>query len=287
MLKPKRDKVSFIGIGASLAPALLYSYIKAHPQVITPTEETDFFSNTKIYAEGIIWYESQFPKKNGGTVCGELSFTYMQGAQSASLIAKTLPNAKLIAVVEDPLLAVRVAYVEARKNKIIGANVSVAQFLKQNPDILNTACHGKQLTHYFTYYAPIDLLVLVAEEIRQDPLKAIKQVYEHIGVDSNFVPLQLVHLVPEEEPDLKKKPGIIKRNYRKLKLKITRFKRTLALRINPTTVPAEQAFAVAKRIPLAPDLKEFLLSYYSEDVATLSRLMHRSMTHEWGFDDKK
>ncbi len=285
MLKPKRKKISFIGIGASQAPALLYSYIKAHPQVVTPEEETDFFSNTKVFALGIDWYESQFVKKGEGVVCGELSSTYMQVAQSASLIAKTVPNAKLLAVVENPLLAVRVAYVEARKNNIIGANVSVAQFLKQNPDILPTALHGKQLTQYFTYYAPTDLLVLVAEEIRNDPLKAIKQVYEHIGVSPNFIPLQLVHLVPEEEPDLKKKPGLIKRNYRKLKLRYTRFKRTMALRINPTTVPIEQAFAVAKRIPLSPELETFLKDYYRADVETLSKLMHRSMSAEWGFDE--
>lgn len=284
MLKPKRNKISFIGIGASSAPALLYSYIKAHPQVVTPKEETDFFSNTEVFSLGIDWYESQFIKKANTVTCGELSSTYMQMAQSASLIAKTLPNAKLIAVVEDPLLAVRVAYVEARKNNIIGPNVSVAQFLKQNPDILPTALHGKQLTHYFTYYAPTDLLVLLAEEVRNDPLKIIKQVYEHIGVSPSFVPLQLVHLVPEEEPDLKKKPGIIKRNYRKLKLKFIRFKRTMALRINPTTVPAEQAFAVAKRITLSPELEAFLKDYYKADVEALSRLMHRSMTYEWGFD---
>jgi hypothetical protein len=208
----------------------------------------------------------------------------MQTAQSASLIASTLPEAKLIAVIEDPLLAVRVAYVEARKNKIINSSVSLTQFLKQNPDVLPTALHGKQLTQYFSYYAPTDLLVLLAEEIRQDPLGAIKQVYEHIGVDKNFIPLQLVHLVPEDEVDVKNRPGIITRNYRKLKLKITRTKRAIKLRINPTDVPIEQAFAVAKKVPLSPELKSYLCDYYRSDLEVLTRLMHRSMTSEWGLD---
>lgn len=282
-MQSARRKISIIGLGGGAA-ALLYSYLRNHPGIFSPSEPTHYFSDAKVFARGVNWLESQFEEAYGRTCC-ELALDYLQNAQSATLIAKTLPEAKLLAVIENPILAVKMSYVEARKQKIISSQTTLAEFLKDNPNVLLSAKQGRQLTHFFGYYAPTDLLVLVADEVRDNPLKIIEHVYSYVGVDNKFVPLSLVHLVPEEEPDLKNKPGIVKRNYRKLKLRFIRFKRTMILRLHPPTVNEELAFAVARKLPLSPELEAFLKDYFREDVAILSRLMHRSFTHEWGFEN--
>lgn len=284
-MRAARKKVSFIGIGAGMAPALLYSYIRSHPGVCVPGEEVGFFDTAKIFARGLDWYEEQFSFCKEGVVCGELASAYVQHAPVAGLIARTLPDARLLVVVENPLLAVRVAYVEARKNNIIPASVSLAQFLKDNPEVLQSARHGRQLTQFFSYYAPTDLMVVLADEVREDPLRVIKAVYAHIGVDDTFVPLELRHLMVDDEPDQKKKPGLITRLYRFCKKIFIKVHHMVMARVRPPVVPVEIAFMVARRIPLSPPLETFLREYYKEDVATLSRLMHRSLTHEWGFEE--
>jgi len=282
----QRKLVSFFGIGSASATPLLYSYINCHPGLYTPETETQFFSNTEVYKQGIAWYEGNFTKRAPGTVCGELASNYMESAQAAALIVRTYPNAHLVAVIENPLVSVRVAYVEARRARTISAETSLAHFLKQNPNVLFGARYGRQLAQYFSYYAPIDLLVVTASDVRDDPLAVVKSVYEHIGVDSTFVPLSLVHLVPVDE-DPKKKPGLITRGFRFLKKRIKDFFSGIANRLYPPEVPLETASIVARQIPLSPELKSYLIEYYRQDVDLLSRLLHRSLTSEWGFDEEE
>jgi hypothetical protein len=276
--------VAFIGIGAGLAPALLYSYIRSHPKVCAPKVATEFFSNIKVFALGLAWYESQFKDCPPGTVNGELAFEYLQSAPAAGLIARTLPQTRLLAVVENPLLAVRVAYVEARKNNLISSKVSLAQFLKDNREVLQSVRQGRQLTQYFQYYSPTDLLVFTADDVRNEPLKAVATTFEYIGVDPKFIPLALKHLIEDDESDAKKKPGLIKRGFRAIKKLITWPYRQVIAKTKKPVVSIEIAFEVARKIPLSPELEQFLRDYYREDVAILSRLMHRSVGFEWGFE---
>lgn len=283
-MKVAHRKVAFIGIGAGLAPALLYSYIRSHPKVCVPKVSTEFFSNIKVFAQGLAWYESQFKDCPPGTVNGELAYEYLQSAPAAGLIARTLPQTQLLAVVENPLLAVRVAYVEARKNNLISAKVSLAQFLKDNREVLQSVRQGRQLSQFFQYYSPTDLLVFTADDVRNEPIKTVATTFAHIGVDPKFIPLTLKYLIEDSESDDKKKPGLIKRGFRGIKKLITWPYRTIIAKTKKPAVSIEIAFEVARQIPLSPELEQFLRDYYREDVAILSHLMHRSISYEWGFE---
>jgi hypothetical protein len=282
-MRAVRKIVSFIGIGSGAAAPLLYSYIRQHPGVCVPAGETQFFSKTDVFKKGIEWYETVFASKVPALVHGELASDYIQSAQAASLIARTYPQAKLVAVVENPLVSVRVAYVEARHDNKITAATSLALFLKQNPEVLANAKYGRQLSQYFGYYAPTDLMVVTASDVREDPLRVLKNVYQHIGVDSKFIPLPLLHLVPDEEEE-KKKPGPITRTYRKLKKSISTKYSNLKNAINPPDVSVESASEVARKLTLSPELEAFLKQYYAPDVAVLSRLMHRGLSAEWDIE---
>lgn len=280
----QRKLVSFIGLGSASAAPLLYSYIKMHPEVCLPEKETEFFSSTKAYRRGINWYESLFTKNATDFTCGELANNYLPNVQTPSLIARTYPSAKLLAVVENPLVSVRVAYVEARRARTVSPRISLEMFLKQNPDVLLGARYGRQLSHYFSYYSLNDLLVVVASDVRENTLEVIAQVYEHIGVDVSYVPLSLKHLIPEEEGDPKKRPGLIKRFFRAIKKLVINFFHALYKKIHPPEVLIETASIVARKIPLSPELETYLKDYYRHDVALLSTLMHRSLSSEWGMD---
>ncbi len=281
----RHTAISFIGLGSHTAAPLLYSYISEHPNTCFPSAPTNFFASAKIYAQGVGWYESQFGSCPPGTLRGELSHTYLMSSQAASLIAKTYPNAKLLAVIENPLVSVRVEYVEAVAARRITRQMSLAEFLKKNPEVLLRARYGRQLVHYFSYYAPTDLLVLLASDVRDDVIMSIKKTYEHLGLDTAFVPLTLRHLVVEEEDD-KKKPGPIKRAYRFAKNAIkSRYHRIMA-RLMPKEVKTETAAELARKIELSPELEAFLKDYFREDVAKLSSLLHRNLSVQWGFTDE-
>jgi hypothetical protein len=280
-MKAQRKLVSFIGLGSSSASPLLYSYIKAHPKVCVPKEETHFFSDTKVFKQGVDWYESNFMECGEGFVFGELASNYLKNSQSISLIARTYPEAKLIVVIENPLVAVRVAYVEARRAKQVSPQVSLAMFLKQNPEVLTEARFGRQLAQYFSFYSPKDMIVVTAADVRNETLATLANIYEHIGVDKSFIPVNLLHLVPPDEDLVKIKPGIIKRTFRAIKALIVDAYKAIINKINPPKVVIETASVVARKVPLSPELEAYLINFYAADVALLSNLLHRDMAEEW------
>jgi hypothetical protein len=275
--------VSFFGIGSHTAAPLLYSYIAEHPQVCLPSEPTHFFSDTKVFARGVAWYESQFVPRRLRTVCGELAHVYLHTTQTAGLIARTYPNARLLAVIENPLISIRVEYIEAVRTGKISRELSLAEFLKQNPEVLLRARYGRQLVQYFSFYSPNDLLVFTAADIRADVLKAVRDTYKHLGLDATFVPPTLRHLVVEEV-DEKKKPGFIKRGMSALKTLIRTAYSHLVQKIKPKKVATETAADLARKIPLTPELEVELREYFKTDVAQLSALLHRNLSVEWEFE---
>lgn len=277
--------VSFFGLGSAAAAPLIYTYIKEHPGVGLPLEETGFFSNAKKFAKGIGWYESNFSHCLPTMVKGELAGDYLASSQAAGLIARTYPNAKLLAVIENPLVSVRVEYVEARRRREIDSNTSLAKFLKLHPEVLLRACYGRQLVHYFSYYSPNDLMILLASDIRENPIQSLVSVYNHLGLDNKFVPLSLRHLVVIEEDDSKKKPGIIKRTITKFKKGVKFVYSKMTKFTKKELPPAETASIIARRMTLSPELEKFLKDYYRQDVRQLNSLLHRNVSVEWGIDE--
>jgi hypothetical protein len=282
-MRAQRKLISYIGLGSGTAAPLLYSYVSTHPATCVPELPTNFFSDTNVFRKGIDWYESTFLKCGTEYTYGELSLNYLQNAQAASLIARTYPSARLFAVVENPLVSVRVAYVEALRARTISKRVSLGMFLKQNPLVLHNARYGRQLEHYFGYYAPTDLLVLTASEVREDPLAAVRQVFKHIGLDENFVPVVLRPLVSIDEDEIKKR-SLVRRLVIFIQKTVKNFYKIILARTKPPEIAVESANTIARSIPLSPELEKFLYDYYRSDVALLSKLMHRNLLVEWGFD---
>lgn len=277
----QRNKISFIGLGSKSAAPLLYSYLRAHPQICTANKSINFFSDTKKFAEGVSWYEMSFPECEEGSVTGELSETYLQSTQAASLIARTYSTARLFAVIENPLVSVRVAYIDALRSKLISSKISLPLFLKQYPEVLRNACYGRQLVQYFSFYSINDLMVIAASDVRNEPLGVLKNLYKHIGVDDKFVPIPLLHLVPPEEIDPKKRPGIIRRTIKKIFGLFKGFYVFIVRRFKTPVIATETIAIAARRMPLDPELEKYLKSYYREDVDVLSKLLHRNFNIEW------
>ncbi len=278
----RKTYISFFGLGSATAAPLLYSYLREHPDLSVPETETEFFSSAKKFAQGTNWYESQIKPSKTAKVFGEFSTAYLASSQAAGLIARTYPNARLLAVIENPLVSVRVAYVMAVKSGQIARQVSLAEFLHRSPEVLLQAKYGRQLRHYFSYYSPNDLLVILAADIRKEPLLLISKVFSHIGVDSSFVPPALRHLVPVEI-DETKKPGLLKRGVMLLKKSVVYLYKYLS-RLRRKPVTKEETIAeIARRITLSPELEIKLKDYFRSDVIELSSLLHQDLAVLWDF----
>ncbi len=278
----QRKLISFIGLGAGNTASFLYSYISFHPEVCVIKQQTNFFNDINVYKRGIAWYESNFSDCAENKKYGELASTYLESAQAPALIARAYSTAKLLAVIDNPIVKVKVAYVEAIQAKKLSLDIPLSMFVKQNPEVLTRYRFGRQLTQYFTYYSHNDLLVIIGSEVDEDPLKVISVVYEHLEIDKTYVPLLLRHLVPIEEEDPKHRSGIIKKTYRFIRSSPKKVYNFILKKLKPIKILPDTSLMIANKIQLSPELEAYLKDYYQSDVKVLSSLLHRDLNEEWG-----
>ncbi len=281
----KKHAVTFIGLGNHTAAPLLYGYLSMHPEVHCVTSTVQFFSDATQFAMHRDTYERQFlqSKKESARAFGDCATTYLAHAQAAGMIARTYPSARLIAVIDNPRTVLKVDYLEALRTKQIMKNTTFSEYLTRHPEVLLRAKYGQQLVHYFSYYSPADFLVVVADDLRNDPLRVFAQVCAHLEVGAKFVPPPLLHLVVEEEEDPKKKKGLIRRFFG-LPGKAITYLRRLWGRYKRYPIPStEVAYRYIDRITIDESLGQKIDSYFAEDMVTLSSLLHRDMSVEWQF----
>ncbi len=90
----------------------LYRYLGEHPQVLRPwTKELHYFD--RLFSRGTVWYRANFPTvpamlwhklaHGGKALTYEATPAYLIYPAAARRIARTLPRAKLIALLRNPV----------------------------------------------------------------------------------------------------------------------------------------------------------------------------------------
>ena len=92
----------------------LHRWLDEQPEItMSRVKEPNFFSRDQEYARGLEWYSSLFAEVPGDALVGESSVEYSAAATSAVAarrIAKCLPQAKLVALLRDPVERTRSHY---------------------------------------------------------------------------------------------------------------------------------------------------------------------------------
>lgn len=163
----------------------LYSYLRGHPEVfMTSTKELHYFVTEKNLSRGQSWYESNFRDAGNAIAVGEASPDYTkypiyQGIPKR--MAETVPAARLVYVIRNPLERMRSHYLHdvarGREQRPIG------EALPGNMHYLAPSRYALQLEQYLEYFPREQLLVLRSEELRHDRAAAMRRVHRFLGVD--------------------------------------------------------------------------------------------------------
>ncbi len=98
-----RPLPDFLVIGAQKAgTTALYAYLRWHPGITGPSwKEVSFFD--RHWWRGEAWYRGQFPLRSGQRLVGEASPSYLFHPLAPERVRSLVPDAKLIALVRDPV----------------------------------------------------------------------------------------------------------------------------------------------------------------------------------------
>lgn len=201
-------KPTFINIGTGrCATSWLFEALTSHPDVMmAAVKETEYF-NTH-YRRGHSWYEGHF-REGPHIACGEISNNYYLDAQVAQRIHQYHPNVKIMINVRRPLDLLRSYYqfglrrgiemkdCSAALNQPIGPIMGSGYEYRKARNELTTAdqctllesvCLADRLKPFLALFPSDQIYLLIYEQFAKDNTSVLREIYEFLGVDSDFKP---------------------------------------------------------------------------------------------------
>jgi hypothetical protein len=192
----------FLIIGAhKCGAASLFTYVLEHPQVVAPvaTKEIHYFD--RHFGGGPQWYRAQFRTRlavRGRLITGEKSPYYIFDPGVPLRARSTVPNAKLIAIVRDP---VERAYSHYHMRKAEGREkLSFEEALEAEPVRLASGdyssfeyrrfayllrgLYADQLERWLSLFPREQLLVISTEDLGREPEKTVDECFRFLGVSA-------------------------------------------------------------------------------------------------------
>jgi hypothetical protein len=198
----------FLVIGAQRAGSTsLFDYLCRHPQVASPShKEIHFFDQNFFRGEG--WYRSHFPPRARlrrlSAVTGEASPYYMFHPQAARRAAAAVPEARLIALLRNPVDRAYSHYQLARRGgherlgfrealeqesdrlageaEQIGADPGYRSTPHRHLSYLARGLYAEQLERWLAVYPRDRMLVLRSEDLFAAPATAYAETLAFLGL---------------------------------------------------------------------------------------------------------
>ena len=205
---------TFLVIGAARSgTTALYLYLRQHPNVfMSRGKETNFFAfegealdfrgpGAEFVNNSVVTlnaYCRLFADAPEGAAIGEASPLYLYSPHAAERIHARLPDARLIAILRNPIEQAYSHYLYARKEAIEPLPDFMAALDAQEDrrkarwqplfQYVDFARYHVQLRRYLAHFRRDRIKLFLYEDFAADPVRVMQQIFRFIGVDDAFVP---------------------------------------------------------------------------------------------------
>ncbi len=194
--------------GQKCGSTSLFAYLARHSRMVPSTaKEVHFFDVN--FRRGVNWYRAHFPferdLQDGKRLAFEASPYYLYHPRAPQRAAAVVPNAKLIAILRNPVarayshywherkrgyerLPLREAFAAEERRLELGerrlaANPFRESYEHRHFSYLARGRYAEQLRRWLDYYPRQQLLVLEAEELFHRPAEQMKRVTSFLGIE--------------------------------------------------------------------------------------------------------
>jgi len=199
---------NFFVIGANRAGTTsLYNYLSQHPAVfMSPIKEPNFFAPV-TWPDDPQWpnrqepvtertdYEALFAGVTQEVVVGESSTAYLASKQTPALIHDAVPEAKLVAILRDPVERAFSDWSLHRSWNV--ENLSFADAVRA--ELAQTSAtsgrlrgyvmggfYGRHLSRYLELFDRSQVRICLYEDLDADPARMLRDVFTFLDVDPSF-----------------------------------------------------------------------------------------------------
>ncbi len=152
-------------------------------------------------------YEKLFADAGDAKAIGETSPAYLAVPDTPELIAKMIPDAKLIMILRNPIERAYSHYLMRRRQgkETRESFEECLEAIDLDPmrSYKSRGFYGEQLERYLKEFPIEQLKIFLYEDLLEDPVALVQECCSFLGVDSNFEPdMQEKYNVnpPAEEP---------------------------------------------------------------------------------------
>jgi hypothetical protein len=297
---------NFLVIGAMKSGTTsLYHYLKQHPQIyVSPGKEVNFFAlegsqldfngaegkeriNRSIkreFATNIEEYRALFRGVSNETAVGEVSPLYLYSPEAPERITYYIPEAKLIAILRNPIERAYSAYLGITRDgrEPLGEFSQALQAeksrIRDNWEWIwhykNVGFYHVQLKRYFDIFDRDQIKVYLYEDLKADPLCMLQDLFRFIGVDDTFSPdISLRHNVSGVP-----KSGVLSGIVFGQNTVKSVIRPLLPEGLRQRIVESLRTRTLVEAPPLAPEVRRELVEVYRDDILKLEGLIGRDLS---------
>lgn len=203
----KRDLDFFVVGAQKCATSWMFYCLQDHPSIVLPSRKVEigYIGGEMFHEKGECWFYDRFSEPDVGQKVGDVSVDYLYDTASAGVLKDYSIQPKIIVSLRDPLERMISSYYWLlRRGKLpnLPLNEGLKPLIAEEPgfprridsaleEVVRRSCYAEQIETYLQQYPADDLLIVLYDEIKSEPLKSIQKVYHHIGVEDDFNPPSL------------------------------------------------------------------------------------------------
>ncbi len=198
--------LDFIVIGAAKSgTTALHHQLRDHPGLyLPPGKEAPFFTKGDVYQRGWDAYVAEhFAAAPPDVLWGKVTPRYLGDLQVPARMHEAMPDARLIALLRDPIARVLSKYrLLARRGReprsfaeVVDDQLRPERLAKARTEVLPLGQtivargeYGRLLDTYLAWYPRDQLLVHLTEEFESDPQVVIDSILAFIGLEPGWTP---------------------------------------------------------------------------------------------------
>lgn len=159
--------------------------MRRHPRVYLPERRKEVHFFDLHHARGPGWYAGFFPDGDAARrygAIGEVTPSYLFDPAVPARVGALLPDARLIAILRDPVERCRSHHGLAVRDAAEGRPLDA--YLEANPEVIERGFYGRQLARFLARFPRERVLVLIHERAVRDPAATARSLASFLGVDA-------------------------------------------------------------------------------------------------------
>lgn len=276
----------------------LFDWLSQHPDIFGPQGMKDFhfFSNNEHWRKGLKFYRDFFKKHKNEKIimAGGVNLIYF--TDCFKRIKKVSPEAKMLLVIRNPIDRAFSGYNHAVFTKQETEATSFEEAIKlektrklkayQQKSYLTYVGHGfyyKQIKEFAKYFPLKRLHIILFEDLKNNPQKVVREVFEFLGVNPDFKPnFKVVN-----------KTGEVRFKWiNRLMYELEGFRKVVfSLPIIDSIISADRRAIIRRALKdwntrdfrskpkVKKETRKALAQVYKKDVKSLEKLVNRDLSH--------